>query len=103
MFIVSALHQFSTNCETPMANTFSQIYIQTIFAVSGRESLIKRAFKEELYKYIAGIVRNQQQKLIAINGMPDHIHILIGLRPAMALADLVQHIKVDSTHFIKQT
>jgi len=86
-----------------MANTFSQIYIQTIFAVSGRESLIKRAFKEELYKYIAGIVRNQQQKLIAINGMPDHIHILIGLRPAMALADLVQHIKVDSTHFIKQT
>jgi REP-associated tyrosine transposase len=64
-----------------MANTFSQIYIQTVFAVDGRESLITPAFKEELYRYIAGIVRNQKQKLIAINGMPDHIHILTGLRP----------------------
>jgi REP-associated tyrosine transposase len=85
-----------------MANTFSQIYIQTVFAVDGRESLITPAFKEELYRYIAGIVRNQKQKLIAINGMPDHIHILTGLRPAMALADLVQQIKVDSTHFINK-
>lgn len=83
-----------------MANTFSQIYIQTVFAVNGRESLIKPVFKEELYKYIAGIVRNQQQKLIAINGMPDHVHILIGLRPAMALADLVEHIKTHSTKFV---
>jgi REP element-mobilizing transposase RayT len=85
-----------------MANTFSQIYIQTVFAVGGRESLIKPAFKEELYKYIAGIIRNQKQKLIAINGVSDHVHILIGLRPAMALADLVQQIKVDSTHFINK-
>ena len=85
-----------------MANTFSQIYIQTVFAVSGRESLIKPTFKEDLYKYIAGIVRNQQQKLIAINGTPDHIHILIGLRPAMALAALVQEIKADSTNFINK-
>lgn len=85
-----------------MANTFSQIYIQTVFAVSGRESLIQPTFKEELYKYITGIVRNQKQKLIAINGMPDHVHILIGLRPAIALADLVQQIKVDSTHFINK-
>jgi len=85
-----------------MANTFFQIYIQTVFAVSGRESLIKPDFKEELYKYISGIVRNQKQKLIAINGVSDHVHILIGLRPAMALADLVQQIKVDSTHFINK-
>ncbi len=85
-----------------MANTFSQIYIQTVFAVSSRLSLIKPAFQEELYKYIAGIVRNQGQKLIAINGMPDHIHILFGLRPSMALADLVQEIKVDSTNFINK-
>jgi len=85
-----------------MANTFSQIYIQTVFAVSNRQSLIKPAFQEELYKYISGIVRNQGQKLIAINGMPDHIHILIGLRPAMALADLVGEIKADSTNFINK-
>ena len=85
-----------------MANTFSQIYIQIVFAVSGRESLIKTDFKEELYKYIAGIVRNQQQKLIAINGMADHVHILIGLRPATALADVVREIKADSTNFINR-
>jgi putative transposase len=83
-----------------MANTFSQIYIQTVFAVENRQSLIKPEFKEELYKYITGIVRNQGQKLIAINGMPDHVHILIGLKPAMALADLVREIKADSTNFI---
>jgi putative transposase len=85
-----------------MANTFSQIYIQTVFAVSSRMSLIKPPFKKDLYKYISGIVRNQGQKLIAINGMPEHVHILIGLRPAMALADLVQEIKVDSTKFINK-
>src|SRR5438132_7773627 len=83
-----------------MANTFSQIFIQTVFAVSIRQSLIKPDFKEELYKYITGIVRNQKQKLISINGMSDHLHILIGLRPAMALADLVREIKADSTNFI---
>jgi len=85
-----------------MANTFSQIYIQTVFAVSNRQSLIKPEFKEELYKYVSGIVKNQGQKLIAINGVADHVHILIGLRPAMALADLVQEIKVDSTNFINK-
>jgi len=83
-----------------MANTFSQIYIQTVFAVSNRMSLIRSEFKEDLYKYISGIVRNQGQKLISINGMPDHVHILIGLRPAMALADLVKDIKADSSNFI---
>ncbi|HET6891443.1 MAG TPA: IS200/IS605 family transposase [Pyrinomonadaceae bacterium] len=85
-----------------MANTFSQIYIQTVFAVSGRLSLIRNDFKEEVYKYISGIVRNKKQKLISINGMPDHVHLLIGLRPAMALADLVQEIKVDSSDFINR-
>jgi putative transposase len=85
-----------------MANTFSQIYIQTVFAVSNRQSLIKPEFKEDLYKYISGIVTNQGQKLIAINGVEDHVHILIGLRPAMALADLVREIKADSTNFINK-
>lgn len=85
-----------------MANTFAQIYIQTVFAVEGQLSLIRPEFKEDLYKYITGIVKNQGQKLIAINGMSDHIHILIGLRPAMALAELVREIKADSTNFINQ-
>ena len=85
-----------------MANTFSQIYIQTVFAVENRSSLIRTEFKEDLYKYITGIVRNQGQKLISINGMPDHLHILIGLKPAMALADLVREIKADSSNLINK-
>ncbi len=85
-----------------MANTFSQIYIQTVFAVESRMSLIRPEFKEDLYKYITGIVRNQGQKLISINGMPDHLHILIGLRPSMALADLVREIKADSSNFVNR-
>jgi REP element-mobilizing transposase RayT len=85
-----------------MANTFSQIYIQVVFAVSGRMSLITRDYKEELHKYITGIVRNNGQKLISINGMSDHLHILIGLRPAMALADLVRDIKCDSSEWVNR-
>jgi len=72
------------------------------FAVDGRLSLIRPEFKEELYKYITGIVRNNNQKLLAINGMSDHVHILIGLKPAMALADLVRDIKADSSDFINR-
>ncbi|MGZ8845144.1 MAG: IS200/IS605 family transposase [Pyrinomonadaceae bacterium] len=83
-----------------MANTFSQIYIQTVFAVENRQSLITPDFREDLYKYITGIVRNHGQKLIAINGMSDHVHILIGLKPSMALADLVREVKADSTNFV---
>jgi REP element-mobilizing transposase RayT len=85
-----------------MANTFSQVYIQTVFAVESRQSLIRPEFKEDLYKYITGIVQNQGQKLIAINGMPDHIHILVGLQPAMAVAALVRDIKSDSATFINK-
>jgi putative transposase len=107
MFIETSLPKISlapsgAECVGRMANTFSQIYIQTVFAVSNRQSLIKPEFKEQLYKYVSGIVRNQGQKLIAINGVADHVHILIGLRPAMALADLVREIKADSSNFINK-
>ena len=83
-----------------MANTYTQIYIQVVFAVSARQCLIAKAFKEELYKYIAGIIEGENQKLIAINGMSDHIHILIGLKPNMALSNLVGEIKASSSKFI---
>jgi len=85
-----------------MANTFSQIYIQTVFAVSGRLSLITPDFKEELHKYVTGIVKKQGQKLISINGRSDHLHILIGLRPAMALANLVRDLKSDSSEWVNK-
>ncbi|WPR72310.1 IS200/IS605 family transposase [Flavobacterium sp. NG2] len=83
-----------------MANTYSQIYIHIVFAVKGRQNLISKNWKDELYKYITGIVTNEGQKLIAINGMPDHVHILIGLKPDKSLSDLVRSIKANSSRFI---
>jgi putative transposase len=85
-----------------MAHTFSQIYVQTVFAVAVRQSLIRPDFKEELQKYITGIVRKQGQKLIEINCMPDHAHLLIGLKPSIALSDLIRDVKSGSTEFIKR-
>lgn len=83
-----------------MANTYSQLYIHIVFAVKGRQNLISANWKEEIYKYITGIVTNKEQKLIAINGMPDHIHILIGLKPDKSISDLVRDIKANSSKFI---
>jgi putative transposase len=80
----------------------SQIYIQVVFAVRGRQSLIHSVWEEELYKYISGIVRNKQQKMLAINGMPDHIHFLVGMRPSCCLSDLVREIKKSSNDFINE-
>ena len=85
-----------------MAGTFSQIYIQIVFAVKKRESLIHQSWEEELYKYISGIIRKKEQKVLAINGMPDHIHILIGMKPSCCLSDLVREIKKSSNEFIKE-
>ena len=85
-----------------MADTFSQIYIQVVFAVKGRDSIIDSSWEEELYKYISGIVLNKDQKMLAINGMPDHIHFLIGMRPSCCLSDLVREIKKSSNVFIKE-
>jgi len=84
-----------------MANTFSQIYIHVILSVK-RENLIGKNWKDELYKYITGIVRNKNQKLISINGMPDHVHLLIGLKPDKSLSDLVRDVKSNSTNFINE-
>lgn len=85
-----------------MANTYSQIYIQIVFAVKGRENLIKESFRDELEKYICGTVDNLQQKPLAIYCMPDHLHLLVGLKPTIAIADLVRDIKTSATKFIKE-
>ena len=85
-----------------MSSTYSQIYIQIVFAVKHRECLIRYSWEEELYKYITGILTNKQQKLLAINGMSDHIHIFIGMRPSCCLSDLVREVKKASTEFIKE-
>ena len=85
-----------------MANTFTQIYIQIVFAVQGRQCLIPRDRKEEFYKYTTGIVKKRGQKLIAINGMPDHVHVFVGMTPTVSLSDLVRDIKAGSSGFINE-
>jgi putative transposase len=85
-----------------MPDTFTQIYVQIVFAVKGRNSLIAENWEEDLYKYINGIISNKGQKLLAINGMPDHVHILIGMKPTCCLSDLVREVKKSSNSFIKE-
>ena len=82
-----------------MANTFSQLYIHVVFAVKGRENLIHK-WKDELYKYICGIVKAKNQKVYAINGMPDHLHLLISIKPDCLLSDLVRDVKANSSKWI---
>ncbi len=84
------------------ANTYTQIYIHVVYAVQGRQSLIPTSRKEELFKYITGIVKNRGQKLIAINGTSNHVHIFIGMKPTIALSDLVRDIKAGSSGFINE-
>ena len=85
-----------------MPNTYTQIYIHIVFAVKGRQSLIPKEHKAELHRYITGIITNKKQKVIQINSMPDHIHILVGIAPEAALTDLVRDIKANSSKFINQ-
>ncbi len=85
-----------------MTNTYSQIYIHIIFAVKGRGNLISNNQKDKLYKYITGIIQNKEQKLICINGMPNHIHIFIGMKPDIAISDLVRDVKHFFDKFYKR-
>jgi putative transposase len=85
-----------------MANTYTQIHIQFVFTVKYREGLIHLSFKDELYQYITGIIKNHHHKLLAINGMPDHVHILVGIRPTQSISDLMQDIKGSSSKWINE-
>lgn len=85
-----------------MPGTFSQIYIQVVFAVKNRDSMINPDWEERLYQYITGIVRGKEQKLLAINGTQNHIHFFIGMKPSCCLSDLVREVKKSSNDFIKE-
>lgn len=85
-----------------MADTFTQIYIQIVFAVRNREALIQPEWEEKLFKYITGIVQKKDQKMLAINGTKDHIHFFIGMKPTCCLSDLVREVKKSSISFIKE-
>ena len=85
-----------------MANTYTQIHIQAVFVVQGRNCIIKKSWKDELYRYIVGIMQNNGHKVLAINGMPDHIHVFLGLRPSQSLSDLMQDVKGSSSRWINE-
>lgn len=83
-----------------MPNTYTQIYIQIVFAVRGRRNLIPAVHRETLHKYITGIVQERGQKMLAVFCMPDHVHLFIGMKPTICLSDLVRDIKAGSSKFI---
>jgi REP element-mobilizing transposase RayT len=85
-----------------MPNTYTQIHIQFVFAVKYRDGIIHSSFQGELYQYISGILKPHNHKLLAINGMPDHIHIFIGMRPTQSISDLMQDIKRSSSKWINE-
>ncbi|MBS1744585.1 MAG: IS200/IS605 family transposase [Bacteroidetes bacterium] len=85
-----------------MANTFSQIYIQYVFAVKGRQNLLQKPWRTEVFKYISGIISNKGQKPIIVNGVSDHVHAFVGLKPDMNISYLIRDIKNNSTGFIKE-
>jgi REP element-mobilizing transposase RayT len=85
-----------------MANTYTQIHIHIVFAVKYRDGVIHKSWKNDLYKYIAGIVKANNHKLLCINGMPDHVHMLIGMRPNQSLSDLLQDIKGNSSKWVNE-
>lgn len=85
-----------------MANTYTQLYAQLVFAVKGRQSLIEKQHRERLHQIITGIIQNRGQKMLAVFCMPDHVHILIGFKPSVSLSDLVRDIKTNTTLFIKE-
>jgi len=85
-----------------MAGTFSQIYIQYVFAVKGRSNLLHKEWRDEVFKYMAGIIKGKNQKPIIVNGVADHVHVFVGLKPSMNISDLVRDIKNNSTNFINE-
>lgn len=85
-----------------MANTYTQLHIQFVFAVKNRNALIQPEWKDRLYQYITGIIKNNEHKMLQINGMPDHIHILIGMRPGQSISSLIQNVKTESSKWIKK-
>jgi REP element-mobilizing transposase RayT len=83
-----------------MAGTYSQIYIQYVFAVKGRENLLHKSWREEVFKYMSGIITAKNQKSIIVNGVEDHVHVFVGLKPSMNISDLIRDIKNNSSNFI---
>lgn len=100
--VINPCRQVRNIKRSTMANTYTQIHIQAVFAVKNRQSLILNTWNQDLYKYISGIVQNHGHKLLQVNGMPDHIHLLFGMRPIQSLSNLIKQVKQDSSGWINQ-
>ena len=85
-----------------MANTFTQIYLHIVFSVKGRQNLIQKSWKDELHKYVCGIINGKDQKTSAIGGMGDHIHLLVSIKPNITVSDLLRDIKANSSKWINE-
>jgi len=85
-----------------MAGSYSQIYLQYVFAVKGRQNLLQKPWREEVFKYISGIIKGKNQKPIIVNGVSDHVHVFVGLKPSMNIPDLIRDIKNNSSNFINE-
>ncbi len=83
-----------------MSGTFSQIYIQIVFAVKGRGNFLQDPWRNEVFKYISGIINGKNQKSIIVNGVKNHVHVFVGLKPSMAVSDLVRDIKNNSSNLV---
>ena len=83
-----------------MSDTYSQLYVQLVFAVKGRQNLVPKQHKEELHKYMTGLVQNRKAKMLAVHCMPDHTHLFVGFKPSVLISDFIKEIKVESNEFI---
>ena len=85
-----------------MPGTFSQIYIQAVFAVKGRKNLLQKQWRSDVFKYMAGIIKGKGQKSIIVNGVTDHVHVFIGLKPVMSVSELIRDVKNNTSNFINE-
>lgn len=85
-----------------MANTYTQIYIQAVFTVKKRDCLISKRWKDELYKYITGIVQENHHKMLAVNGVSDHVHMFVNMKPGQSVSDLLKEVKGSSSKWINE-
>jgi len=92
---------FISSYPNDMANTYTQIHIQFVFAVKYRAALIRKEWKDRLHQYITGIIQANEHKMLRVNNIPDHIHIFLGMRPIQSIASLVQNVKTESSEWIK--
>lgn len=85
-----------------MAGTYSQIYLQYVFAVKSRQNLLKKPWRDDVFKYMSGIIKSKNQKPIIVNGVEDHVHVFVGIKPSINIPDLVRDIKNNSANFINE-